>query len=103
MSRQPAAPVSDAPENIRPEGNAARGNAIRIPVELAAAIAHELNQPLAAILGNAQAARRFIVADGINRDELLAIVDDIIRDTKRAGGMVHDLRAKSVDTRHDGP
>ncbi|RYD65550.1 MAG: sensor histidine kinase, partial [Verrucomicrobiaceae bacterium] len=61
--------------------------------EIAATLAHELNQPLAAILSNAQAARRFITANMISPEELLAIFDDIVRDDKRAGGIIHNLRA----------
>jgi signal transduction histidine kinase len=61
--------------------------------ELAAALAHELNQPLTAILSNAQAARRFVSAGMIEAAELRAILDDIIRDDKRAGGVIHNLRA----------
>ncbi|HEY5705320.1 MAG TPA: ATP-binding protein [Terrimicrobiaceae bacterium] len=60
--------------------------------ELAAALAHELNQPLTAILSNAQAARRFIADEAIEVDELRAILDDIIRDDKRAGSVIHNLR-----------
>ena len=61
--------------------------------ELTAALAHELNQPLTAILSNAQAARRFLAGGEIDPDELRAILEDIIRDGKRAGGVVHNLRA----------
>jgi C4-dicarboxylate-specific signal transduction histidine kinase len=61
--------------------------------ELAATLAHELNQPLAAILSNAQAARRFIANDAITTEELCSIFDDIVRDDKRAGGVLHNLRA----------
>lgn len=60
--------------------------------ELTAALAHELNQPLSATLSNAQAARRFITAGGIEPEELTAILDDIVRDTKRAGGVIQNLR-----------
>jgi PAS domain S-box-containing protein len=60
--------------------------------ELAAALAHELNQPLAAILSNAQAARRFVAAGEIESGELRAILDDIVRDDKRAGNVIHNLR-----------
>jgi signal transduction histidine kinase len=61
--------------------------------ELTAALAHELNQPLTAILSNAQAARRFIANGEINPQEFGAILGDVIRDGKRAGGVVHNLRA----------
>ena len=61
--------------------------------ELVATLAHELNQPLAAILSNAQAARRFIADGAIEADELRAILDDIVRDDKRAGSVIQNLRA----------
>lgn len=61
--------------------------------ELAAALAHELNQPLTAILSNAQAGRRFLSAGAAEPEEVGAILDDIVRDGRRAGGVVHNLRA----------
>ena len=61
--------------------------------ELAASLAHELNQPLAAILSNAQAARRFLAAPEPDLREIGAILDDIVRDDKRAGEVIHHLRA----------
>lgn len=60
---------------------------------IAEGLAHELNQPLAAILTNAQAAKRFIASGGIEPDELRDILDDIVRADKRAGGVIHHLRA----------
>ena len=61
--------------------------------EVAAGIAHELNQPLTAILSNAQAARRFLALENPDLDEVRDIVDDIIADDKRAGSVIHGLRA----------
>lgn len=61
--------------------------------EMVAALAHELNQPLAAILSNAQAARRFIADGLIEPEELSAILSDIVRDDKRAGSVIQNLRA----------
>jgi len=60
--------------------------------ELAAALAHETNQPISAIVTNAQAARRFMSDGGINPEELNAILADIVRDGKRAGRVIHNLR-----------
>ncbi len=40
--------------------------------ELAASLAHELNQPLTAILSNAQAAQRFLAADPADVEEVRA-------------------------------
>jgi C4-dicarboxylate-specific signal transduction histidine kinase len=61
--------------------------------ELAASMAHELNQPLAAILSNAQAARRFLAAPEPDMQEIREILDDIVRDDKRAGEVIHHMRA----------
>jgi signal transduction histidine kinase len=60
--------------------------------EIAAALAHEINQPLTTILGNAQAARRFLDQGHADPGEIRAILDDIIRDDKRAGEVVRNLR-----------
>lgn len=60
--------------------------------ELAAALAHEINQPLTTILANAQAARRFITRGSADTREILAILDDIIRADKRAAEVVRNLR-----------
>ena len=60
--------------------------------ELASALAHELNQPLAAILSNAQAARRFLSREQPDLQELQEILEDIVRDDKRAGEVIHRLR-----------
>ncbi|HEY3901712.1 MAG TPA: ATP-binding protein [Chthoniobacter sp.] len=61
--------------------------------EISTALAHELNQPLAAILSNAQAARRFLASGGITDAELGAILADIVRDNKRAASVIHNLHA----------
>jgi signal transduction histidine kinase len=61
--------------------------------QLTAALAHELNQPLTAILSNAQAARRFLKGGNADLKEILLILDDIVRDDKRAGDVIQNLRA----------
>jgi PAS domain S-box-containing protein len=60
--------------------------------ELVTALAHELNQPLTAILSNAQAGRRIMSSSTPDLDEIRAILDDIVRDDKRAGEVIHSLR-----------
>jgi two-component system sensor kinase FixL len=60
--------------------------------ELVSTLAHELNQPLAAILSNAQAARRFLESGSADPEELRDILDDIVRDDKRAGDVIQHLR-----------
>ncbi|WIG95620.1 ATP-binding protein [Myxococcus sp. SDU36] len=60
--------------------------------ELAASLAHELNQPLTAILSNAQAARRLLNATPAEVDEMREALGDIISDGKRAGEVIHRMR-----------
>ncbi len=55
-------------------------------------LTHELNQPLTAILSNAQAARRYLEADKGGKAEIMEILDDIVRDDKRAGDIISHLR-----------
>ncbi|MGE5849211.1 MAG: ATP-binding protein [Candidatus Methylomirabilota bacterium] len=58
-----------------------------------ASLAHELNQPLAAILSNAQAALRFLARDNPDLGEIRQILTDIVRDDKRAGAVISGLRS----------
>ena len=60
---------------------------------LAASLAHELSQPLTAILSNAQAALRFLAQDNADLEEIREILRDIVRDEKRANGVINGLRA----------
>ncbi len=55
-------------------------------------LAHELNQPLTAILSNAQAAFRFLARDPPDVSELRTILNDIADADKRAGLLIHHLR-----------
>jgi signal transduction histidine kinase len=61
--------------------------------EFAASLAHELSQPLAAILANAQAGRRFLAGGRANVSEVRAILEDIDADDQRAGEMIRRMRA----------
>ena len=61
--------------------------------ELAASLAHELNQPLTAILSNAQAAQRFLDAKPANLGEVREILEDIVTDNSRAGEVIRRMRA----------
>jgi two-component system sensor kinase FixL len=61
--------------------------------ELAASLAHELNQPLTAILSNAQAAQRFLAAEPANLEEISEILQDIVQDNSRASEIIRRMRA----------
>lgn len=60
--------------------------------ELSASMAHELNQPLTAIMSNVQAARRFLAAAPYDLDEIREILTDIEEDDRRAGEVIRRLR-----------
>jgi PAS domain S-box-containing protein len=60
--------------------------------ELSGGIAHELAQPLTAILSNAQAARLLIDSELTDRKQISEILDDIISDDTRAGEVLHRMR-----------
>ena len=60
--------------------------------QLSGGIAHELTQPLTAILANAQAARLLIDAPRPDLREIADMLDDIIAEDNRAGEVIHRLR-----------
>ena len=61
--------------------------------QLASSLAHELNQPLGAILRNAEAAELFLQADPPDLEEVRAILADIRKDDQRAGAVIDRIRA----------
>jgi len=61
--------------------------------ELAASVAHELNQPLGAILANAEAAELFLNQNPPALDELRDILTDIRKDDERASEVIRRMRA----------
>jgi two-component system sensor kinase FixL len=60
--------------------------------QLASALAHEINQPLGAILRNAEAAELFMQNESPDLDEIRAIVADIRKDDQRAGAVIDRMR-----------
>jgi PAS domain S-box-containing protein len=61
--------------------------------ELAASLAHELNQPLAGMMSNAQTAARLLATDEPSFNEVRAILADIVEDSRRAGEVTRSMRA----------
>jgi PAS domain S-box-containing protein len=101
------AAARDVTERKRAEAEIARARAELLRVErstrlseLTASLAHELNQPLAAILSNAQAALRFLKSDKPDLNEFQEILRDIISDDQRAGNVIRSLR--SMMNREEG-
>jgi C4-dicarboxylate-specific signal transduction histidine kinase/ABC-type uncharacterized transport system substrate-binding protein len=71
--------------------------------QLAGSLAHELSQPLAAILVNAQAAQRFAGRPEPDMQEVREALEDITRDDKRARDIIQEMRSmlkKEPITRH---
>jgi PAS domain S-box-containing protein len=71
--------------------------------ELSGSLAHELNQPLTAILSNAQAAQRFLAQSPPRFDKLVEILADIVKSDHRAGAVIQRLRSllkKEESQRH---
>jgi PAS domain S-box-containing protein len=60
--------------------------------ELTSSLAHELNQPLTAILSNAQAAQRLLGDGEPDLEEFREILADIVADDQRAGEIIQRLR-----------
>ena len=70
--------------------------------ELSASIAHEVNQPLAAIVANSHACQRWLDAEPANIERARKTVERIIRDANSAADVVGRIRAlfkQSVETR----
>jgi signal transduction histidine kinase len=61
--------------------------------QLASTLAHELNQPLGAILRNAEAAKLFLDESSPDLDEVRAILSDICKDDQRAGEVIDRMRS----------
>jgi PAS domain S-box-containing protein len=71
--------------------------------EMAASIAHEVNQPLAGIVTNANACRRWLAGATPNLDEAREAVGRILRDGNRASDVIAHIRAlvRKTDTQKE--
>jgi PAS domain S-box-containing protein len=67
--------------------------------EMVASIAHEVNQPLSAIITNAEAGLRWLSKDGASLDEVRNALQRIVADADRASAIIHQIRelSKKVD------
>ena len=99
LRRRNRALLLEIDERQRAEGMAARlhrelEHVTRMATagELATSLAHEVNQPLAAIVSNAQAGRRFLHLGEAGRAELEEIFGDIARQGQRASEVIQRLR-----------
>jgi PAS domain S-box-containing protein len=72
--------------------------------QLAASIAHEVNQPIGAVRNNAHAALRFLAGDPPNLAEVADALECVVSDTYRAGDIIGRIRdqIKKVPPRKEG-
>jgi signal transduction histidine kinase len=66
--------------------------------EIAASIAHEVNQPLTAIVTNANACTRWMYAQPPNLEGAAASIDSIVDDANRASEIINRVRALATRT-----
>lgn len=66
---------------------------VEILGEMAGSLAHELNQPLTAIMNNASAGRRFIAKGLADMPKLDGLLQSIIADVRRAGEIIRGIRS----------
>ena len=71
----------------------ARATQVAHLAELSASIAHEVNQPLAAIVSHADACRRWLTADPPNIERAKITAERIVRDATAASDVVNHIRA----------
>jgi PAS domain S-box-containing protein len=71
----------------------ARASWMATVAELSASIAHEINQPLQAVVGNAQACRRWLAATPPNIDKARLSADTIVRDGYATADVISRIRA----------
>jgi signal transduction histidine kinase len=78
---------------VRAQAEATHASRLALVGELTASIAHELNQPLGAILSNSDAAELLLESAGPQLDDIRQILADIRRDDLRASEVIKHLRA----------
>lgn len=85
--------ISDRKRAEEARHNLAHASRLAIVGELTASIAHEINQPLGAILSNTDAAEMLLDRSSPPLDEIRNILSDIRKDDMRAGDIIAHLRA----------
>ncbi len=70
----------------------AKTSRLSLAVEMASNLAHDINQPLAAIVAYAQACLSLLGQDRIDPRELTGVIEDVVRQGLRAGNIIRHLR-----------
>jgi signal transduction histidine kinase len=77
----------------RTMGELANMNRVATAGKLSASIAHEVNQPLAAMVTNANAGLRFLTRPAPDLDSTRAALERVVKDGHRAGDVIKSIRA----------
>lgn len=80
-------------QNSKRTAELAHLNRFNVAGELTATIAHELSQPLAAILVNSETAMSLLTSSASTLEEIRQILTDIRRDNQRASDVLHRIRS----------
>jgi PAS domain S-box-containing protein len=86
------------------QADLARVNRVMLLGEMTASIAHEINQPIAAVITNANAGLRWLRAGPPNLEEVHQALGRIVRDGNHAGAVIHRIRGlarKQLPARRD--
>jgi PAS domain S-box-containing protein len=92
LRHQGVAFALDLTERKRAEAELAHANRAATMGQLTASIAHEVNQPIAALLTNAETAARWLARQPPNLEKAKPLIDRIIGDGKRAADIVSRIR-----------
>lgn len=92
LRHQGVAFVVDQSERKRAEAELAHANRVATMGELSASIAHEVNQPLAALLTNAETAVRWLAREPPNLEKARPLIERIIGNGKRAAEILRRIR-----------
>ena len=86
--------AQEASERREHDAQAQAAHAARVGTMgmFAASLIHELTQPLAASLANAETAAELLATDSPDLDEVRAAIADIVTDDRRAGDLIQQLR-----------
>jgi PAS domain S-box-containing protein len=88
-----ATDIEDRKRAEQLQAELAHTNRVSLLGELAASIAHDVNQPLSGIVSNGSACLRWLARDTPDIEEVREAVGDIVRDGKRAGEIISRLRS----------
>jgi signal transduction histidine kinase len=85
--------VADQARNAATQAELARAARVTTMGEMAASIAHEINQPLAAVVNNANAGLRWLNKRPPNTEEVRSALTRIVNDGERGGSIIESIRA----------